>query len=96
MTPLPVLNCDGCSACCDTQGTPPMMMDEFEALPAELRWNRLEHGHRYSESLPCLWLRDGRCAHYDHRPAACRDAVVLGDEYCLTFRAGTPATEPMR
>lgn len=66
-----------------------MLPDEFAALPSALQWDRRAHAGRYDRSLPCLWFDEvkKRCRHYDHRPAACREAVVPGDEFCHEFRA---------
>lgn len=88
MTALPVLDCRDCGLCCSEQGTPPMMMDEYTALPVELQWDRRLHADRYDRGLPCLWfnVESKRCEHYEHRPEACRTAVVPGDEWCLEFR----------
>jgi Fe-S-cluster containining protein len=89
MTPLPVLNCDDCGACCETQGTPPFARTPDDRPPPELDWDRLAHRWRYDQSLPCLWYdpTTRRCRHYEFRPLACREAVVPGDENCLRFRA---------
>lgn len=88
MTSLPVLSCDGCGLCCSTQGTPPFTYLEGDSPPHNLKWDILEHADRYDQSLPCIWYdtETKRCVHYEHRPEACRTAVVPGDEYCLEFR----------
>ena len=44
---LPVISCDGCGACCAKQGTPPMLPDEYAALPKRLKWNIKKHALRY-------------------------------------------------
>lgn len=93
MTPLPVIadakTCpDGCGLCCAEMGTPPMLMDEYAALPPALQWDRDAHHDRYGDALPCLWFdtEAKRCKHYEHRPLTCREAVVPGDEDCTLFR----------
>jgi Fe-S-cluster containining protein len=65
-----------------------MLMDEYHALPPELHWDRETHGDRWNDSLPCIWFdaEAKRCKHYEHRPEACREAVVPGDEDCGLFR----------
>lgn len=89
MTRLPVLNCDDCGLCCSEQGTPPFSHTPGDSPPKELEWDIDAHAMRYDYGLPCLWfnVETKRCNHYEHRPEACRDAVVPGDEYCLNFRS---------
>lgn len=91
MLPLEVIDCTDCGRCCDQQGTPPMLSDEFAALPPELQWDRDAHDNRYDLSEPCLWydIETKRCRHYDHRPRACREFRV-GNPYCLEFRQKKP------
>jgi Fe-S-cluster containining protein len=78
---------DGCGLCCAEQGTPPMLMDEYHALPSALQWDREAHGDRWSDSLPCLWFdaEAKRCKHYEHRPLTCRE-FAPGEEGCGLFR----------
>lgn len=87
MTPLPVISCDSCGKCCSMQGTPPMLPDEFDALPTALKWDRRANADRYDLNLPCLWfdVATKRCRHYDHRPIVCRE-FETGGEDCLRFR----------
>lgn len=83
-----VTSCEDCGLCCSQQGTPPMDMEEYNALPDELKWDRATHGSRYDYGLPCLWY-DGdkkQCSNYDHRGLACREFEV-GGEVCLRMRA---------
>lgn len=87
MTPLLVISCDGCGACCSKQGTPPMVFEEYNALPKHLQWNIDEHALRYDYALPCLWYNTElkRCSNYDHRGHVCREFEV-GGEFCLSMR----------
>jgi len=82
--------CGGCGLCCAEQGTPPFTRCDDDCPPPELEWDVETHAGRYDDGLPCLWYdtEDKRCRHYDHRPQACREAVVPGDESCDGFRVG--------
>jgi Fe-S-cluster containining protein len=84
---LPVISCEGCGACCSKQGTPPMLIEEYLALPKHLQWNRNKHASRYDYSLPCLWYDANlkRCSNYEHRGLVCREFEVGGPD-CLTMR----------
>jgi len=86
---LPVVTCEGCGLCCSEQGTPPFSWQDGDRPPVELEWDIQEHAMRYDYGLPCLWwdCDTKLCRHYDHRPRACREAVVPGDEFCLGFRS---------
>ena len=81
--------CAGCGLCCAEQGTPPFTRFGDDRPPPELDWDVETHAGRYDEGLPCLWYdtTTKRCRHYEHRPQACREAVVPGDEICNGFRA---------
>ena len=37
---------------------------------------------------PCCWLNQqtGKCRFYEHRPAICREELLVGDEGCLRWR----------
>lgn len=87
MTHLPVLSCENCGACCDRQGTPPMLWEEFVALPGHLRWDRDAHAARYDQGLPCIWFDTDKksCKHYEYRPKTCRE-FRLGGPTCRAFR----------
>jgi len=82
--------CGGCGLCCAGQGTPPFTRCGGDSPPPHLEWDIESHKWRYDDGLPCLWYdaEGRRCRHYDHRPLACREAVVPGDESCNEFRAG--------
>jgi Fe-S-cluster containining protein len=95
---LPI-SCEGCGACCETQGLPPgytapVMMTH---LPAELRDEILLHlaeerrtgKRRYERGLPCIWYdaETRRCRHYEHRPGTCRRFEIASDG-CTQWRAG--------
>lgn len=86
---LPVISCDGCGACCAKQGTPPMLPDEYAALPKRLKWNIKKHALRYDYSLPCLWYDEKlkRCSNYEYRGIVCREFEVGGVD-CLSMREG--------
>lgn len=72
--------------------------DLFKAMPPELvqslrdYYDAVDAGalDRAEHAVPCLWFdtEAKRCRHYEHRPEACREAVVPGDEHCNEFRAG--------
>lgn len=95
--PLAVLNCDGCGACCDTQGTPPFSYQGGDRPPAHLMWDIEEHMYRYDDGEPCLWYdtQTKQCKHYEHRPDACREFPVGGED-CLRMRTerGIPEGPP--
>lgn len=69
----------------------------FKAMPPELvqslrdYYDAVDAGSfdRSGHDVPCLWYDAGtqRCRHYEHRPQACREAVIPGDEHCNEFRA---------
>lgn len=87
-TALAVLNCDGCGACCDSQGTPPFSWQGEDRPPARLMWDIEEHMFRYDDGEPCLWFDEASraCRHYEYRPASCREFRVGGED-CLRVRA---------
>lgn len=86
-----ILTCDGCGVCCEEQGLPPgyAVPALMTFLPQELRDEielaqeiEREAGRtRHERGLPCIWhdAETKRCLHYDHRPAACRDAPDGGE-----------------
>ena len=88
MHSLPVLDCSGCGSCCEAQGTPPFTRFPDDRPPTELEWDIDAHDSRYDDGLPCLWfdVETKLCRHYEHRPQACRETIVCGDESCLEFR----------
>jgi Fe-S-cluster containining protein len=55
---------------------PAALQDELRAVYAERR----------EDGQACVWLHEGRCKHYVHRPEACRNAVTVGDAACLEAR----------
>jgi Fe-S-cluster containining protein len=79
--------CAGCGRCCSEQGTPPMMPDEYDALPDALKWDRKAHGRRYDDGLPCLWYdaEARRCVNHAYRPGVCR-AFQPGEPACNRWR----------
>lgn len=87
-------DCGGCYACCTQCGTPPFRNDaERAVLPAGLQQQLSDrhldiianHG-RHEPGGVCLWLQNGACLHYEHRPPICREFEVGGDQ-CLWFIA---------
>jgi Fe-S-cluster containining protein len=62
----------------------------WQQMPETLRQElRDKYDSDYDEDEgPCMWFdtETRRCRNYDFRPEACRDAVELGDESCLSFR----------
>jgi len=90
MTSLPVLSCDNCGICCDRQGTPPFTRVNGDQAPAHLEGPLRDPANwdRYDRELPCLWYdpRSRRCLHYEHRPVACREFELSGED-CLRMRA---------
>jgi len=86
---LPVVTCDGCGVCCNEMGTPPFVRHEIYDLPPHLRdevlQREIKEPDREGSMQPCYWLENGRCKHYEHRPATCRDFEV-GCEACLSYR----------
>ncbi len=89
--PLPVLSCDDCGACCRLHVRPPFLPQELDVAPRELvrdiegRCGAGDGG--LDEAGPCIWLTAaGRCAHYDDRPALCRE-FERGGEDCRLLRA---------
>lgn len=62
---------------------PQMARIELEMYLEDLRADRLPRGEQ-----PCIWLNleTRQCRYYEHRPNICRDALVLNDEGCRTWR----------
>jgi len=69
----------------------------FDSLPPDA----LNSLQAYAERLitggtldgePCIWLdlETKRCRHYEHRPTICRDALLLGDDGCMSWREEYP------
>jgi Fe-S-cluster containining protein len=93
---LPIA-CDGCGACCETQGLPPGYSAPalIHHLPPPLRNQLLvelaiERRTRVRrEGVPCLWFDQDtrRCRHYEHRPPVCRRFEAGGDG-CNQWRRG--------
>ncbi|MBS0187934.1 MAG: YkgJ family cysteine cluster protein [Planctomycetes bacterium] len=76
-------SCSNCGACCRNFSSPPLMPDEFAALPKRLK-DEVEaylSGPNYDDSRPrCLWLTDqGTCREYEHRPEICRNFRLAGE-----------------
>jgi Fe-S-cluster containining protein len=82
MTPLPLISCDNCGACCEQMGLPPFTTVEYSTLPPSIAATM---DTIVPEGSPCIWLENGRCKHYDHRPAVCREFEV-GGIHCLVWR----------
>ncbi|MBY0527329.1 MAG: YkgJ family cysteine cluster protein [Gemmataceae bacterium] len=100
-TPLPVVSCDDCGACCTEQAALPtslvgtaFRMPGVGPLPVELRAELLAAVERFrrdgwpADGTPCIWYDAAakRCRHYEYRPTLCRDEVVPGDEACRRWR----------
>ncbi|MBM3956593.1 MAG: hypothetical protein FJ313_00900 [Gemmatimonadetes bacterium] len=63
---------------------------EVLALPPDVRqdYERGMDGREFAgwpDGVPCFWLEDGRCRHYAHRPAVCRN-FRPGSLGCLDWR----------
>ena len=86
--PLAVLSCEGCGACCESQGTPPFSWLGDDRPPAHLVWDIEEHMYRWDDGEPCLWFdaMTKKCRHYEHRPNTCREFPVGGKD-CVRMRA---------
>jgi Fe-S-cluster containining protein len=99
MADLPVINCDGCGACCTGMTMPPFVPvageQEWEAfrlanpdlaveIDAEYERMRAEDGWHNG---PCFWfdVETRKCKHYEERPEICQD-FELGGEACLDWR----------
>jgi Fe-S-cluster containining protein len=84
---LPILNCEGCGACCWEIGTPPFTGIGDDVPPPWLEWDVNEHDERRDQRLPCIWYdaRTRLCRHYEYRPEICRDFDV-GCFDCREFR----------
>lgn len=99
MTPLPIVSCDNCGACCMRMGVPPFSTDddiEWDRLPPELQQEIIEFQQREDwASLPCLWLdlETRRCRHYDLRPDVC-ERFVPGNPICLEDRELMARSQP--
>lgn len=93
------MKCGTCHACCMLCGEPPFgAPGEFDALPDAVRLPLVAHladinarnaNTRGQQRLPCLWLKDGRCAHYELRPRVCHDCTP-GSGVCLECRTAAP------
>jgi Fe-S-cluster containining protein len=89
-------SCDGCGACCTEQAGLPvswyLVMEPDTPLPPGMREGLVALREEWlrdgfpPDGSPCVWLDGTRCAHYEHRPAICREAVAVGDENCLAWR----------
>jgi uncharacterized protein len=81
--------CQGCGACCATQGTPPFTWSEDDRPPPDLVWDLDAEAQRYDYNLPCLWYDEvsKTCRHYDRRPQVCREFEVAAED-CQLFREG--------
>jgi Fe-S-cluster containining protein len=95
---LPLLNCDGCCACCTNVGHPHFYRfatgekadQHWANLPQHLR----EEVNQYVDGLesddlgqPCIWLdrETNQCKHYEHRPQMCRD-FEMNSFHCRRLR----------
>jgi len=85
------IKCLQCGACCAHLGSPPIMPDETEKLPPELRDTVHAFldadGWRSESYKPCyFWNSETRkCRIYEHRPAICRE-FEPGSEACRAWR----------
>lgn len=88
-------SCDGCGRCCFNQSSPPILLDEMDALPAALRAEIETYlsGPDYDDTKPCLWLNLDTlaCKHYNHRPGVCRDYPLAGP-HCHAERVAVGLT----
>lgn len=79
---ISIPTCNQCGLCCRSQSSPPIMPDEFSALPPALQAeiNAYLDGPLFNDSDPCLWMdrSSGRCRHHEHRPGVCRDYPLSG------------------
>ena len=95
---LPVLNCDGCGACCQSIGHPQFWRHKtgadadphWQRLPGHLKDEINEHVASLEEAdmfQPCIWFdkQSLGCRHYDYRPQMCRDFEV-DSEHCRRMR----------
>lgn len=95
MMPLPLIeSCDGCGACCEHVGYPPVL-----AIQGEPDWEaiigagldeevlRAIDERRGDRGLPCIWYDEQthRCRHHDLRPSICRE-FEMGGEDCRRLR----------
>ncbi|MEO1529055.1 MAG: YkgJ family cysteine cluster protein [Planctomycetota bacterium] len=101
MESLPVVDCDGCGACCMHMGYPAYVLETAKhpaeenwlSLPADLKRELEKFIADYSSPAqgqldgPCFWFdaETRRCKHHEHRPRVCRDFVV-GCNQCLDWR----------
>ena len=94
-SPLPVISCDGCGACCMEIGSPPFIGEDdpdFQSLPDDVRHEfqvglerRAAAG--WPDPAPCFWFNwtTKRCMHYEHRPSICRE-FEIGSLACRGYR----------
>lgn len=95
-----VTNCDRCGACCLEQTTPPgyvaLLADlwpvaedhaRLRGMPAEALQAIKDRMQTADVEQPCCWLdlETMRCRWYEHRPLACRELEVGGEE-CIWWR----------
>jgi Fe-S-cluster containining protein len=95
---LPVFDCEGCGFCCHLQSRPPFLPHELDRLPPALARSLSDDtrgpARDDSRAGPCSWLTlEGRCRHYDHRPAVCRE-FELASEDCLEIRRARGLAAP--
>jgi len=87
---LPIVNCNDCGMCCMHMNVPPFTYMDGDEPPSEFKQeiDLYVNSVRYSDdAIPCMWLdvSTGKCKHYDHRPAVCKDFEV-GGESCQLYR----------
>ena len=96
---LPIVNCDGCGACCLHFGHPMFFRSEGGRGPFEPQYYKLpdhlrEEYDNYMAEMdgddsgePCIWLdfETRKCRHYEHRPEVCRSFEVGGED-CIRLR----------
>lgn len=97
MIELPIVDCTTCGGkCCSRIRTPPFVrsLKEGDRFEDDEIWDQLTATQKAEidrhimsdapDDSPCLWLRDGRCQHYEQRPSICRD-FEMGGEECLSW-----------
>jgi Fe-S-cluster containining protein len=109
---LPIITCDHCCACCEHIAGPPYTQDEllemreqqpdaytalYPDLMAAIDRRDMHVAMGDADLIPCGFLdKDGKCSHYEHRPAICRDFERGG--YCcqqaVIGRAKIVSSEP--
>lgn len=84
---LPIINCDGCGACCLSMGSPPFLGFEIYELPIDLQKEVLDNIESEHNKVPCHWydISTKKCRNYNYRPKICRD-FEINNESCRSYR----------